>query len=67
MDENNWVVVDCNVDVVCRGNFDKVGDQAIAVTKIMQITSIINGRDVIFFISFESMHGNWGQYSFTVA
>ena len=50
IDENNKVVVDGNVEDVCSGNFDKVGDQAIAVTKIMQITSIINGRDVIFFM-----------------
>ena len=51
IDENNKVVVDGNVEDVCSVNFDKVGDQAIAVTKIIPNRSNIDSRDVIFFMA----------------
>ena len=40
IDDNNWVVVDGNVEDVFGGNFGCVGDQAIAVDAIIHIANI---------------------------
>lgn len=50
IDENNWVVVDGNLEAVCDDNFECVGDQAIAVTDIMQSTSNIGISDIMILL-----------------
>ena len=51
MDENNWVVVEGNFEDVCDEYFNCVGDQAIAVTEIMQIRSNIGISDIILYVT----------------